>query len=113
MRPAQEWCRCIILQVLDIRANFILGPVKLLLQPSEQLILFAFGKHQVIIRQLTVLLLEFALNFIPVASDGEFVHASSSNVRPLMRSRKSSPHRLENALLLRPASGRKCFFSGG
>lgn len=63
-----------MLRFVDRPPNLVLVLAQTLLQTAEQLFFLAFGKSEVVIRQLGILLLQFALNFVPVAFDLELCH---------------------------------------
>lgn len=63
-----------MLRFFDRPPNLVLVLAQTLLQTAEQLFFLAFGKSEVVIRQLGILLLQFALNFVPVAFDLELCH---------------------------------------
>ena len=56
-----------ILQALDFRSQILLRFAELLLKPSKQLVFFAFSKGQIVVAQLPIFLLQFALHFVPIA----------------------------------------------
>jgi hypothetical protein len=59
-------------------AHFLRALSKLFLKLAEQLVVFTFSVGKVVVAQLSVLLLELALDFIPGAFELEFVHVNYS-----------------------------------
>lgn len=48
---------CVALQTFEFGADFFLAPAKFFLKASEQFILFPFSKHQIIVGEISILLL--------------------------------------------------------
>ena len=59
-------------------AHFLRALSKLFLKLAEQLVVFTFSVGKVVVAQLSVLLLELALDFIPGAFELELVHVNYS-----------------------------------
>jgi hypothetical protein len=59
-------------------AHFLRALSELFLKLAEQLVVFTFSVGKVVVAQLSVLLLELALDFIPGAFELEFVHVNYS-----------------------------------
>jgi hypothetical protein len=55
-------------------AHFLCALSELFLKFANQLVILAFSVGEVVVGELSVLLLELALNFIPGALELEFVH---------------------------------------
>jgi hypothetical protein len=53
------------LHVLNLRAKLVFCSAQSLLEATQKLVLFALGKLQIVVSQLTVFLFQFALNFVP------------------------------------------------
>jgi hypothetical protein len=53
--------------LLDGVADLLLGLAQLCLQAPEQFVFLALGKEQVVIGQLSVFLLQFAFDLVPLA----------------------------------------------
>jgi hypothetical protein len=51
--------------VLDLSSKLVFCSAQPLLETTQKLVLFAVGKHQIIVSQLTVFLFKFAFNFVP------------------------------------------------
>ena len=56
-----------VLQPFNHGADFFFAPTEPLLHAPEHFVFLAFGEYKVVIRQLAILLLEFAFEFVPVA----------------------------------------------
>ena len=61
-------------------AHFLCALSELFLKFANQLVILAFSVGEVVVGQLSVLLLELALNFIPGALELEFVHINYSGI---------------------------------
>ena len=57
------------LQALDFFSEIFFRFPKFLLKTSKQFVLLSLGKCEIVIRQLTVFLFEFAFYFVPTAFD--------------------------------------------
>jgi hypothetical protein len=57
------------LQSLNLGAKIFFRFAELLLQTSQQLILFPLGKREIVIGQLTVFRFQFSLQFVPATLD--------------------------------------------
>ena len=66
----------------DFVPDFLLGAPELFLQPPEQFIILAFGKGEIVVGQVGILLLELAFDFVPGAFDFEFGHSENWIARP-------------------------------
>ena len=60
--------------------HFLCTLSELFLKFTNQLVIFAFSVGEVVVGQLSVLLLELALDFIPGALELEFVHINCSGL---------------------------------
>jgi hypothetical protein len=63
---------------LDFRADIFLRFPQSLLQPAQEFLLLAFRESQVVIGQLTVLLLQLAFDLVPMASQVHRGHIRES-----------------------------------
>jgi hypothetical protein len=54
-----------LLQPFDHVLDLFLALAKLLLQATEEFVILTFGEYQIVIRQVTVALFQFAFDFIP------------------------------------------------
>jgi hypothetical protein len=61
-------------------AHFLCALSELFLKFAHQLVILAFSVGEVVVGQLSVLLLELALDFIPGALELEFVHINCSGL---------------------------------
>src|SRR6266446_4225982 len=61
-------------------AHFLCALSELFLKFANQLVILAFNVGEVVVGQLSVLLLELALNFIPGALELKFVHINYSRL---------------------------------
>jgi len=61
-------------------AHFLCALSELFLKFANQLVILAFSVGEVVVGQLSVLLLELAFDFIPGALELEFVHVSDSGL---------------------------------
>jgi len=61
-------------------AHFLCALSELFLKFANQLVILAFSVGEVVVGQLSVLLLELALDFIPGALELEFVHINCSGL---------------------------------
>jgi hypothetical protein len=53
------------LHILNLRPKLVFRSAQPLLETTQKLILFALGKHQIVVSQLTVFLFKFAFDFVP------------------------------------------------
>jgi hypothetical protein len=67
--------------VLNLSSKMVFCFAHSLLEPTQKLILFALRKSQILISQLTILLFEFAFNFVPVPLQLQLYNTSNSCVR--------------------------------
>lgn len=51
--------------VLNLSSKLVFCFAQSLLEPAKKLVLFALGKRQIVVSQLTVFLFKFAFNFVP------------------------------------------------
>jgi hypothetical protein len=65
-------------------AHFLCALSELFLKFANQLVILAFSVGEVVVGQLSILLFEFALDFIPGAFELEFVHISYSALAGLV-----------------------------
>ncbi len=61
-------------------AHFLCALSELFLKFANQLVILAFNVGEIVVGQLSVLLLELALNFIPGALELKFVHINYSGL---------------------------------
>jgi hypothetical protein len=61
-------------------AHFLCALPELFLQSADQFLILAFGVGEIVVGQLSVLLFELALDFIPGAFELELVHINCSAV---------------------------------
>jgi hypothetical protein len=55
------------LHVLDLRSELVFRSTQPLLETTQKLVLFALGKHQIVVSQLTVFLFKLAFHFVPAS----------------------------------------------
>jgi hypothetical protein len=53
--------------ILNLSSKLVCCSAQPLLETTQKLVLFALGKRQIVVSQLTVFLFKFAFNFVPVA----------------------------------------------
>jgi hypothetical protein len=53
--------------LLNLSSKLIFCSPHSLLEPTQKLVLFALGKDQILVSQLTIFLFQLALYFVPVA----------------------------------------------
>jgi hypothetical protein len=70
-------------------AHFLCALSELFLKFANQLVILAFSVGEVVVGQLSVLLLELAFDFIPGALELEFVHINCSGLGGTVRSAAS------------------------
>ncbi len=51
--------------VLNLSSKLVFCSAQPLLETTQKLVLFALGKRQIVVSQLTVFLFKFAFNFVP------------------------------------------------
>jgi hypothetical protein len=73
------------LELFDFRTEIFLGLAKFLLQTTEKFVVLTLGKRQVVVSQLTVLLFQFALHFVPIPFQFECSH-NNKHIAPRGRS---------------------------
>jgi hypothetical protein len=56
-----------LLELLDLRSELFFAPAEFLLETPEQFIRLPFTESEIVVGQLRVLLLQFALNFVPAS----------------------------------------------
>ena len=60
----------------DLGADFLFGAPERLLQAADEFIILAFDEEKIVVREVGILLLEFAFDFVPGAFDFEFSHSA-------------------------------------
>jgi hypothetical protein len=80
-------------------AHFFCALSKLLLKSANQLVFLAFSVGEVVVGQLSALLLELAFDFIPGAFELEFVHINCSGLRGGVGCIRSEPFNSESKIL--------------
>lgn len=65
------------LKGFDFLPQLFLGSPEFFLKASQQLVVFALGKLQVIIGELSVFLLELTLHFVPTPFELQFRHSDN------------------------------------
>ena len=63
-----------MLDLSDNLSDIVLLLPELLLKPPKKLLILSLREDKVLVRELTVLLFQFAFHFIPTAFEYEFVH---------------------------------------
>jgi hypothetical protein len=69
------------LKAFDFLSQLVLCSAQFLLKPAQQLIVLALGKGQIIIGELSVFLLQFALYFVPTPFELQFCHSDNCFAR--------------------------------
>jgi hypothetical protein len=69
------------LQAFDLFSQIFLRFTEFLLESPKQLVVFSFGKREVIVGQLRIFLFQFAFHFVPTALEFQFRHSDRDIAR--------------------------------